>query len=200
VAVSTEETSESHIRSPVSALAKWKKKPRWVESFFQRKRRVVSTRSVASGRVMRPRLWPMQTAVRQKPVAATLATTRLSGARTLKRSLTKPVCGLACSQKKQKSALMMSSRKLMSSGERVLGAGGGAKQGDEDWGCCAAPSKGRMLRPARGRAKPREAACRSHSRRVSFRFLSPLSPTASILNEGCSPSGGQQSGCREDNG
>ena len=50
---------------------------------------------------MKPRFSPMQSAVSPKPVAAMLATTALSveAFRALHRSLTKPVSGLACSQK-----------------------------------------------------------------------------------------------------
>ena len=47
MAVSTEETSESQIRSPVVMLAQWKKKPRWVGILCARKVSVVITRSRA---------------------------------------------------------------------------------------------------------------------------------------------------------
>src|SRR5579875_1355312 len=113
-----DETSESHSRSPVFTSAKWKKKPRLWANFFHKKRSVVSTRPRAWAEEIYPRLWPMHRAVRLNPVAAMLATTVWSGPRTLQRSLTSPVWGLACSQKKAKFARSSSSRKLSSSLER----------------------------------------------------------------------------------
>src|SRR5579864_1263467 len=53
---------------------------------------------------------------------------------------------------------------------------------------------------AKGKARPREAVCRSQSRRVSLRCWPLLSPTAPILTEGCPPGGVQGRGCRKDNG
>src|SRR5579863_862184 len=65
----------------------------------------------------------MQNAVRPNPVAAMLAATSLSGARTLHRSLVRPVCGSDCSQKNWKLAFSTCSRKSSSSAE-IAAAGG----------------------------------------------------------------------------
>src|SRR5947209_4011015 len=64
---------------------------------------------------------PMQSAVKPNPVAAMLATTELSvlAFRALQRSLTRPVSGLACSQKKQQLRRSISSSNWSSSGENA---------------------------------------------------------------------------------
>src|ERR1700694_1787976 len=72
---------------------------------------------------MKPRFSPMHRAVSPNPVAAILARSLLSGRRTLHRSLTKPVSGLACSQKKRKLALSSSSKSGSSRREEDVGAG-----------------------------------------------------------------------------
>ncbi len=72
---------------------------------------------------MKPRFSAMQIAVRPKPVEAMLATMPVSVVRALQRSLIKPVCGLACSQKKRKLLRSRSSRNCSSSGEKAFGGG-----------------------------------------------------------------------------
>ena len=67
--------------------------------------RVLTTRSARRPGARRSRAFlAMQMAVRPKPVEAMLATMPVSLTRTLQRSLIRPVCGLACSQKKRKLA------------------------------------------------------------------------------------------------
>src|SRR4051794_1811751 len=84
----------------------------------------------------------------------------ISGARTLHRSLTRPVSGLACSQKNRKLAFSRSSRNWWSSGERGIAPGESA-----DWAGWNAPE----APPAR--------ICRNSLRRDSPSDLFPSSRT-----------------------
>src|SRR5437588_12572119 len=104
---------------------------------------------MAWSRRTNPSCSAMHKEVRPKPVAAILATTPLSVAvRTLQRSFTSPVAGLACSQKYRKVRHSNSYRKSRSASDRVLEDGGFA-----GFACCWWGAEGGERDGVRGRQR-----------------------------------------------